>query len=109
MTSASSNPPNLGYTRPLVTRIRLMRTGKKGQPSYRVVVADRRAPRDGSYVEIIGRYDPLTEPSTIDIDQDKALGWLSKGAQPSESVVALLKRSGVWQLHLSSKTAKTSS
>lgn len=86
-----------------------MRTGKKGQPSYRVVVADQRAPRDGSYVEIIGRYNPLTEPSTIDIDDEKALNWLAKGAQPSESVVALLKRSGVWQKHLDSKTVKTSS
>lgn len=92
-----------------MTRIRLLRTGKRGQPSYRVVVSDQRARRDGRYVEIIGRYNPLTNPSQIEIDQDRATYWLSVGAQPSEGVVALLKRVGVWQKHQDSKKAKTAS
>lgn len=71
--------------------------GKKGQPTYRVVAADARAPRDGRFIEAIGRYDPRTEPSTIEIDEDKALDWLRKGAQPSEAVTKLLEITGVWQ------------
>ena len=84
-------------------RMRLRRTGKRKQPSFRVVVADQRSPRDGRFVEEIGRYNPLTNPSDISIDEDKALGWLTKGAQPSASVVALLKATGVWQKHLEAK------
>jgi small subunit ribosomal protein S16 len=76
-------------------RIRLRRTGKKKQPSYRVVVADSRAPRDGAFVETIGLYDPLTDPPTIRIDGEKARDWMAKGAQPSETVVKLLRRQGV--------------
>jgi small subunit ribosomal protein S16 len=76
-------------------RIRLRRTGKKKQPSYRVVVADSRAPRDGDFVETIGLYDPLTDPPTIRIDGDKARNWISKGAQPSETVVKLMRRQGI--------------
>jgi len=87
-------------------RMRLKRTGKRKQPSFRVVVADQRSPRDGRFVEEIGVYNPLTNPSQIRIEEDKALGWLSKGAQPSAGVVALLKRSGIWQKHkLAKKTA----
>ena len=78
-------------------KIRLMRTGKRKQPSYRVVVADSRSPRDGRFVEEVGLYNPLPNPSEIQIDEEKALGWLAKGAQPSASVVALLRRTGVWQ------------
>lgn len=74
-----------------------MRMGKRKQPSYRVVVADQRSPRDGRFVEAIGHYNPLTNPSQITIDEEKALGWLAKGAQPSSSVTALLKRTGIWQ------------
>lgn len=92
-----------------MTRIRLLRTGKKGQPSYRVVVSDQRARRDGAPVEVIGRYNPLTDPSTIEIDAERAEHWLRVGAQPSESVVALFKRVGVWQKHQDSKKAKTAS
>lgn len=92
-----------------VTRIRLLRTGKAHQPSYRVVVADQRSRRDGSFVEIIGHYNPLTHPSTIKIDGERALYWLGVGAQPSEGVVALLKRVGVWATYKTSKTAKTAS
>ena len=76
-------------------RIRLRRTGAKKQPRYRVVVADVRAPRDGAFVDSIGYYDPLTEPSTVHIDREKALSWLGKGAQPSDTVVRLLKRAGI--------------
>jgi small subunit ribosomal protein S16 len=78
-------------------RIRLMRTGKRKQPAYRVVVADSRSPRDGRFVEEVGVYNPLPNPSEIQIDEEKALGWLAKGAQPSASVVALLRATGVWQ------------
>ena len=75
-------------------RIRLRRVGAKKQPSYRVVVADSRAARDGSFVEQIGHYDPLTDPPTVVIDEDKALKWLRQGAQPSEAVQRMLKRLG---------------
>jgi small subunit ribosomal protein S16 len=71
--------------------------GKKGQPTYRVVAADARAPRDGRFLEAIGRYNPRTEPSTIEIDEEKALAWLRKGAQPSEAVAKLLQITGVSQ------------
>ncbi|MBM3694579.1 MAG: 30S ribosomal protein S16 [Actinobacteria bacterium] len=79
----------------MAVRIRLTRTGKKKQPSYRVVVADGRAPRDGRYIEQIGRYDPRQEPSVIEIDQERATYWLQHGAQPSEPVRRLLQVAGV--------------
>ena len=78
-----------------MVKIRLMRMGMKGAPSYRVVVADSRSPRDGRIIENIGWYNPLTEPSTIKIDGDRAKHWLSVGAQPSDSVRSLLVRSGI--------------
>lgn len=74
-----------------------MRTGKRKQPQYRVVVADQRSPRDGRFVDVIGTYNPLPNPSEIKLDETKALDWLAKGAQPSDGVVALLKRAGIWQ------------
>jgi small subunit ribosomal protein S16 len=77
-------------------KIRLMRVGKRKQPTYRVVVADARSPRDGRIIETIGHYGPRNEPSKLDIDGDRALEWLRKGAQPSESVQKLLTISGVW-------------
>ena len=77
-------------------KIRLMRVGKKKQPTYRVVVADSRSPRDGRIIETIGKYGPRQEPSLVDIDGDKALGWLRKGAQPTEQVQKLLAAAGVW-------------
>ncbi|MFN2613328.1 MAG: 30S ribosomal protein S16 [Actinomycetota bacterium] len=91
-----------------MVRIRLLRTGKRKQPNYRVVVSDQRSPRDGRFIDILGRYNPLTDPSTIEIDEDRALKWLSEGAQPSESVTALLKRVGIWQKHKATKKAKAS-
>ena len=84
-------------------RMRLKRTGKRKQPSFRVVIADQRSPRDGRFVEELGTYNPLTNPSEIRIDEDKALDWLRKGAQPSASVVALLRATGIWQKHREAK------
>lgn len=78
-----------------MVKIRLMRVGMKGAPSYRVVVAEAQSPRDGRIIENIGWYNPLTDPSTINIDGDRARHWLSVGAQPTESVQSLLVRSGV--------------
>ncbi|HET8842897.1 MAG TPA: 30S ribosomal protein S16 [Ktedonobacteraceae bacterium] len=86
-------------------KIRLKRVGKKKAPSYRVVVADSRSPRDGRIIENIGWYNPLVEPSAIHIDEEKALGWLKNGAQPTDSVASLLKRSGIQQRFEESKTA----
>jgi small subunit ribosomal protein S16 len=79
----------------MAVRIRLTRTGKKKQPSYRVVIADGRAPRDGRYIEQIGRYDPRQEPSVVEINQERANYWLQNGAQPSEPVRRLLQIAGV--------------
>jgi small subunit ribosomal protein S16 len=73
------------------TRIRLRRMGSKGRPFYRVVVADQRAPRDGRFIENIGRYHPLNDPSVIEIDQERALHWLRVGAQPSNQVRNLMR------------------
>jgi len=81
----------------VAVKLRLMRMGKKKQPTYRVVAADGRAPRDGRFIEIVGSYDPRTEPSTVRIDNDKALKWLRQGAQPTEPVQKLLKISGAWE------------
>ena len=78
-------------------KIRLKRVGKKKQPSYRVVIADARSPRDGRIIENIGWYNPLVEPSAIHIDAEKALSWLKNGAQPTDSVVSLLKRAGIME------------
>jgi len=75
----------------LAVRIRLTRVGSKKNPIYRVVVADSRSPRDGRYIEIVGRYNPQTDPSTIDLDEAKIKDWLAKGAQPSEPVLRLIK------------------
>lgn len=80
----------------MAVRIRLMRMGKKKKPSYRVVVTDSRKPRDGRYIEQIGRYAPLAEPSLIEISNDRAVEWLAKGAQPSERVRKLMEISGAW-------------
>lgn len=78
-----------------MVKIRLMRMGMKGAPSYRVVVAEAESPRDGRIIENIGWYNPLTDPSTIKIDAERARYWLSVGAQPTESAQSLLIRSGI--------------
>ena len=75
--------------------MRLRRMGKKKAPTYRVVVADERAPRDGRCIEEIGYYNPLTQPETISIDAEKATTWLRNGAQPTDTVKALLKKSNI--------------
>jgi small subunit ribosomal protein S16 len=80
----------------VAVKLRLMRMGKKKQPTYRVVAADSRSPRDGRFIEIVGIYDPRPDPSAVRIDNDKAVDWLRKGAQPTESVRKLLEISGAW-------------
>jgi small subunit ribosomal protein S16 len=77
-------------------KIRLKRMGAKKKPFYRIVVADSRSPRDGRFIEEIGYYDPMKEPSVISVDQVKALDWIKKGAQATETVRALLKKAGVF-------------
>lgn len=72
--------------------IRLRRAGKKKQPSYRLVVADSRAPRDGKFIEIVGHYNPVRQPQELEVKADRIRHWMSVGAQPSETVVRLLKR-----------------
>jgi small subunit ribosomal protein S16 len=91
----------------LAVKIRLMRVGKKKQPTYRVVVADARSPRDGRFLEIIGQYAPRQEPSSVTLDNDRALHWLNAGAQPTESAAKLLQIAGVWDAYKSAngKTA----
>lgn len=77
-----------------MVKIRLMRGGKKKQPTYRVVVADARSPRNGRFIEILGHYQPRAEPSVVQIDNEKAQAWLAKGAQPTPAVRKLLQISG---------------
>lgn len=76
-------------------KLRLRRMGAKHQPSYRIVVADSRSPRDGRYIDQVGFYNPLTNPATINIDQEKAVDWLRRGAEPTETVAILLKKADV--------------
>ena len=78
-------------------KIRLRRVGSKQNPKYRVVVADSRSPRDGRFVDNIGHYDPIPDPPALAIDEEKAISWLRKGAQPTDSVAKLLKRTGALQ------------
>ena len=79
----------------MAVRMRLTRVGSKKNPIYRVVVADQRSPRDGRFIEIVGRYNPQTDPSTIELDESKVKDWLSKGAQPSDPVAKLIKAAGI--------------
>ena len=91
----------------MAVRLRLKRTGKKKQPSYRVVAVDSRKPRDGRVLEIIGTYDPRQEPSAISIANERAVHWLSHGAQPSDTVSKLLTISGAWDEFRSQGSAAT--
>lgn len=77
-------------------KLRLTRVGKTKQPHYRVIASDSRSARDGSFLEILGQYNPRTEPSVINLDNDKAVAWLLKGAQPTERVKKILEISGAW-------------
>src|SRR5213593_149519 len=87
-----------------MVKIRLMRRGATKRPFFRVVVADSRSPRDGRFIENIGKYHPLEDPSLIEIDADRALHWLSNGAQPTEQVENLLKKQGIWERFEATKT-----
>jgi small subunit ribosomal protein S16 len=79
----------------MAVKLRLTRVGSKKNPIYRVVAADSRSPRDGRFLEIVGRYNPQTEPSTIELDDEKIKSWLDKGAQPTEAVARLIKVKGI--------------
>ena len=78
-----------------MVKIRLRRMGRRNKPFYRVVVTDSRSPRDGKFIEIIGHYNPLTDPASVSIDEEKALKWLRYGAQPSDTVRSLLSKLGI--------------
>lgn len=82
-----------------MVKLRLTRVGKKKQPSYRLVAANSRSPRDGRFIEILGHYNPLTDPPTVVFKEEKILEWLKKGAQPTEAVKQLLITGGLWQRH----------
>jgi small subunit ribosomal protein S16 len=90
-----------------MVRIRLRRTGQKGQPSYRLVVADKESPRDGRFLEIVGFYNPRTEPATLNIKEDRVFEWMSKGAQPTESVTQLFKTAGTLERFERLKTGES--
>ena len=92
----------------MAVKLRLMRMGKTKQPTYRLVAADARSPRDGRFIEIVGTYQPRHEPSTINIDNEKCVKWLQQGAQPTERVEKLLKLSGAWDEFQSAKAAAKS-
>lgn len=83
----------------MAVKLRLMRMGKKKQPTYRVVAADARSPRNGRFIEIIGTYEPRQDPSVIKINNERAVHWLRHGAQPTERVAKILKISGAWTEH----------
>ena len=93
----------------MAVKLRLMRMGKTKQPTYRVVAADSRSPRDGRFIEIVGTYAPRAEPSVVEIDDAKVLKWLAEGAQPTDRVEKLLKISGVWDTHLSRRGTQPAS
>jgi small subunit ribosomal protein S16 len=86
-------------------KLRLMRMGKKKQPTYRIVAADSRSPRDGRFIEVVGTYAPRSEPSVVNVDNDKAVAWLSKGAQPTDTVRKLLEISGAWANFVAARPA----
>ena len=80
----------------MAVKLRLMRMGKKKQPTYRIVAADSRSPRDGRFIEVVGVYDPRAEPSVVKVDNERAVHWLRHGAQPTERVQKLLQIVGAW-------------
>jgi small subunit ribosomal protein S16 len=89
----------------MAVRIRLKRLGAKKRPYYRVVVADQRSPRDGRFIENIGIYQPLEDPSVIRIDEERALHWLRVGAQPSNTVRVLMSKVGIWDAFSAEKAS----
>ena len=88
-------------------RIRLRRMGSNKRPFYRVVVADQRSPRDGRFIEVIGRYHPLSDPSVIEIEKERALHWLRVGAQPSNQVQNLMTKVGIWEEFVAERASRT--
>jgi small subunit ribosomal protein S16 len=86
-----------------LVKIRLRRMGAKRRPFYRLVVADARSPRDGRFIEQVGYYNPLTEPATLRIDEEKVMLWLNRGAQPSEAARTLLRREGILERYAASR------
>ncbi len=86
-----------------MVKIRLTRRGAKKRPFYRLVVSDARSPRDGRFIEQLGYYDPLTEPATIKIDEEKVAKWLGQGAQPSDAARSLLKREGILERYAAAR------
>ncbi len=89
-----------------MVKIRLRRVGAKNRPSYRIVVADSRSPRDGAFIGTIGHYDPLTEPETVTIDEEQALHWLKQGAQPTDTAARLLNKLGIMEKFRNTKETK---
>ncbi|WP_323615882.1 30S ribosomal protein S16 [Erysipelothrix rhusiopathiae] len=90
----------------MAVKLRLRRMGSKQKPSYRIVAADSRAPRDGRFIEIVGYYDPTTSPNEVKVDAEKALKWLSVGSQPSDTVRSILSKEGIMTRFHESKLAK---
>ena len=84
----------------MAVKIRLRRVGRKRQPSYRIVVADGESPRDGRFVELVGKYDPRAKDKQVDVDVDLVKKWLAKGATPSETVASLLRKAGCFNVEL---------
>ena len=91
----------------MAVKLRLMRMGKKKQPTYRIVATDSRSARDGRFIEVIGTYAPRDDPSSVSVDEAKALDWLKKGAQPTETVKKILEISGAWGEYSANRPAKT--
>ena len=90
----------------MAVKIRLTRMGAKKNPFYRIVVADSRSPRDGRFIEILGNYDSTKEPAVINVDEDKAIDWMSKGAQPTDTVKNLLSKQGIMAKFAAARNAK---
>ena len=92
----------------MAVKLRLKRMGSKQRPFYRIVAADSKSPRDGRFIEVVGTYNPISSPAEVNVDEEKALSWLSKGAQPTDTVRNLLSKSGVIKKFAESKTKKAS-
>ena len=90
----------------MAVKIRLNRMGAKKNPFYRIVVADSRSPRDGRFIEILGNYDSTKEPAIVNVDEEKVLDWMNKGAQPTDTVKSLLKKQGIMAKFDAAKRAK---
>ena len=88
----------------MAVKIRLSRQGRKKAPFYRLVVADERSPRDGKFIDLIGTYNPMTDPASVNIDEERALRWLKNGALPSDTARGLLRKQGIWDKFKAGKT-----